>query len=259
MSKKPELGWLPVTSLVIETEYQRELHKDARVRINKIVAKFDWRLFGSLTVARLNKVYAVIDGQHRLAAARQAGLEEVPCTIIVANSIQERARLFVQLNRDRAAVRPIQQFWAEVAAGNEDAVAMRDLCASCGITIARYQHGRHPPLTTSALGSIRAAMHHHGEAAARRALTLMARAKPKTDGVFGMAAITGTVAFVARMKTDLDVNRFKSALEKLDFDKALLKARTIKHERLLNNIGEAFALVVKEAYIAEAKTRAMAE
>lgn len=106
---------VPTDELTIDKGYQRPL--DER-RVAKMVADFRPEMLGVLEVSRHNGKCAVFDGQHRLAAAQELGIETLPCLVHEGMSREQEADLFFRLQRDRKTVHPIDAFRARLAAGD---------------------------------------------------------------------------------------------------------------------------------------------
>ena len=113
----------------IPHQYQRNL---SRSRAAKIAREFDWFQFGVLAVAQRNdpatgaKEYFVVDGQHRLSAARQrADLDLLPCMLFDFEGAEHEAQIFVQnqLRRKPLVTRDLHK--AELFAGGEFGAAAR--------------------------------------------------------------------------------------------------------------------------------------
>jgi hypothetical protein len=81
--------------------------------------------------------YYVIDGQHRLEAARIRGVAHLPCVIYRDLTSEDEARLFVQLQQNRRALGSIDLFWAMFHSGEPSAIRIVELCAKNGFDIAR--------------------------------------------------------------------------------------------------------------------------
>lgn len=144
VGRRPEIAWLPLASLRINDAYQRSLSDRSMRSIRKMIAGWDWARVKALSVMPIGDgLYEVIDGQHTAhAAASHGGIDELPCLIAAAASLEARAGAFVGINRDRVAMTPLQIFWADVAAGDEDA-----LDAVRGVELAGGRILRHSPGT----------------------------------------------------------------------------------------------------------------
>ena len=66
--------------LVVDVTYQREIGRRGAVNVNQIAENFDWSKFAPVIVAPVEGgQFAIVDGQHRTAAAMLRGQEKVPC------------------------------------------------------------------------------------------------------------------------------------------------------------------------------------
>lgn len=116
--KPPRLDYIPVAQIYTDHNYQREL--DER-RVQKLVKGFAWTKFGAISLIENGpEKFAVVDGQHRLEAARRLGFDSVPSSITNAGQFKTEAEIFLALNRDRKNVTPIERYWAGLAASNID-------------------------------------------------------------------------------------------------------------------------------------------
>ncbi|WP_407146277.1 ParB N-terminal domain-containing protein [Bradyrhizobium sp. ORS 86] len=133
----PKLTWLSIADLVVDPEYQREITARGRTNVRRIAGHFDWSMFAPVIVAPAgSNRFAIVDGQHRTTAAALCGIERVPCAIIdVGRSIQARA--FKAINGNVTRMHTISLHHAAVAAGEEKAVVIAEVCRKAGVTIVR--------------------------------------------------------------------------------------------------------------------------
>jgi hypothetical protein len=135
--QRPDLRWLPVTALVIDDSYQREITRPGHIR--RIAEAFTWAHFSPLMVApRADGTFAIIDGQHRAHAALMAGQAEVPCLVAQMSAAGE-ARAFAAVNGLVQKVTGIAMYRAALSAGEHWAVAVDAFGQTVGATVMRYQ------------------------------------------------------------------------------------------------------------------------
>lgn len=127
---------MPVADLVIDEAYQRPLDE---ARVKRMAKNFRPAMVGTLEVSRHNGKCAVFDGQHRLAAARLAGLDALPCMVHENLSQGEEAELFWHLQRDRKPIQATQAFRARLVAGDPIAAEIAEITATHGLTIGRVK------------------------------------------------------------------------------------------------------------------------
>lgn len=134
----PMLQWLKIADLVIDESYQRALGKSNWDHIQKIAANFSWSKFSPVFCAPIaGGKYAVIDGQHRAHAAALCGFEDVPAQI-VQMSKPEQAAAFSAVNGSTIRVTTWQLFKSALEAGEEWAIAARDVVAAAGCKLMTY-------------------------------------------------------------------------------------------------------------------------
>lgn len=82
----------------------------------------------------------MIDGQHTaIAAASHPDIALIPVMVVEAVDQAERAGAFIGHNRDRLNITPMQMHYAAVAAGDEDALTVEQVCARAGVKILRLR------------------------------------------------------------------------------------------------------------------------
>lgn len=119
----PMLQWLPISSLVVDDGYQRDLKAGNWKAIRRIAAAFSWSRFSPVFVAPVEGgLYAIIDGQHRTHAAALVGIDTVPCQIVQMDP-REQAASFAAINGLVTKVTIWNIYKAALAAGEAWAAA----------------------------------------------------------------------------------------------------------------------------------------
>jgi len=227
---KPKFKWLSVDTLVVDERYQRSITKHGRSLIQKIVAEFRWSKFTPVTVAGPDKIgdYAVVDGQHRVEAARQhPDIEKIPCWVVPETEVAGQADTFLGINKDRQAVTRVGRFWAELARGDETAVAIKGVCDRAGVAISRTGTGRQKPLHTIAVAAIGKAIK-LGEEQTIRALSCLVRGQAECENAFRSQSILALVRMFGLHGDRLVDDRIVAFLEDMDLDSEIENARGIK-------------------------------
>ena len=139
----PSLEWVAVERLSVDESYQRDCdNPKSRKLISKIADSFDWALCQPLSVARREGgVLAVIDGQHRLVAAKLRGdLPHLPCIIVPSESVEQEANLFAKMNRSRKPLTSVELWRSQLVAGDPVALEAAELIERAGLTVAPYSN-----------------------------------------------------------------------------------------------------------------------
>lgn len=220
LGAKPKVVWLDLGLLTVDRTYQREIGDKGATHINRIVAAFNWNCYQPVVVSeRDDGTYAVIDGQHRLEAARRHPLiDSLPCYIIEAPDVAAQACIFVSLNTNRLSLTSQHRFWAAHAAGEASAVALVRICGQAGVRVLRSPpSGTAPPLSLLAPMVGQALIRKYGEKPLREAVTLLAKAHPTTPMAFRAHFLVG----LTRIAGDAGYSRDRAvaALAKADLQK----------------------------------------
>lgn len=81
----------------------------------------------------------VVDGQHRLEAARLRGdLTDLPCVVNVSGGAAEEAKAFVAINRTRKPLARFDLFRADLEAGDSHALAVMAVITKAGLSLAPH-------------------------------------------------------------------------------------------------------------------------
>jgi hypothetical protein len=213
----PSIEWVALDGLQIDPHYQRSLEaKDSTPLIRQIATHWDWRLCAPLTVSRRIDppgLY-VIDGQHRLSAARMRGdIPHLPCIVSTFGSIAEEARCFVAVNTKRKRVTPLDTFRAQLAAGDASAVQVSEIIHDSGLSVARHSnHLSWKPGQISCVSGVRNAIARHGVAVTRQALGAVAAAWPDEILQYAGRILAGLYPLFAKPPVKFDPPRFATMM-----------------------------------------------
>lgn len=133
----PVLDWISKDLIDADPLYQRPLD---RARVDGILKDFSWRAFGAIVVVQqANGRYHTPDGQHRLVAAKlHPRVTVVPAIIVKAEDVPAEAGIFVDINKNRKNVSTLELFFAQLAAGDDNALAVLNVCKEAGIRIPKH-------------------------------------------------------------------------------------------------------------------------
>jgi hypothetical protein len=208
---RPEIAWLPVDRLTVDHRYQRTLEsRRSQKLIEAIAGDFRWSAFQAILAVRSEgQALKIIDGQHRVEAARRAGVTEVPGVVLPLASLAEQAAAFVRANTDRVAVNEFALHHARLAAGDPEAEAIDRLCRTAGVAIPRYPipADKLKPGQTLALGTITKLPKRYGDGVALLAMRTVASANLSRVGAIRAPVIQAVAlllgARAAEERTDM--------------------------------------------------------
>jgi hypothetical protein len=123
---------LPIKQLFVDETYQRPLTSF----VKRIKEHFDPALVGTLVTSERSKTkFAVVDGQTRMTAMREVGLERAPCLIYTGLTEADEADLFSRLQTERRGMVAANRFRAQVIAKDPFAVALNNIVQEEGFTV----------------------------------------------------------------------------------------------------------------------------
>ena len=121
---------IPAYKLMHPTEMGRGYGRPIKpTQLNRVSGeRFKWESFGRAVVSYIDDDhYVVLDANHRVLAAKNkfGGDVEIPCVVLVLTGEPEEAEIFLDLNKHRTAVNPLELFAADIAAGDPQAISLR--------------------------------------------------------------------------------------------------------------------------------------
>jgi hypothetical protein len=131
--KKGSFQYISKNSLNVDhLHYQRD--NITKAKVLSMAREWSWVACGAISVAkRLDATYWVMDGQYRtMAALHRSDIQDLPCMVFVVHDVKEEAKGFLDLNTNRKAMQYIDRFKAEITAGNQAAIFVKQLVESAG-------------------------------------------------------------------------------------------------------------------------------
>jgi hypothetical protein len=141
-----EMISLPKSMLAVDDSYQRDVSNNRAIAIAK---NWSWLACGVLVVARRSsdQTYYVVDGQHRLNAARKrSDIDRLPCIVFETDDACQEAGGFYDLNTGRRPPTTFEKWRAQLLRGDLDTVFADRLIRDAG---------RIPSSSTTGAGEVR--------------------------------------------------------------------------------------------------------
>lgn len=241
-----------VSTLIIDPRVQRPLDKR---RVSKIAAELSMDALGIITVSRrANGDHAVIDGQHRVEALREAGHGggKVDCRVFTGLALPDEADMFRLLN-NTAKPGYLDLFRVRVIQGDEDAVMISLLLEQYGWRVLQGSSDG----DLSAIQSFER-IYKMDTAAAEKAIATITRAwGHDRNGVDGRL-LDGIGLVYARYAVAVNVAELTDRLGKYPGGPGALLGKARGLSDLLNvTVGKAVAEVVVELYNRMRKTKGL--
>ena len=131
---------IPIKNLVSNQEYQRSL---SQTHIARAVANFDLYQINPVKVSRRDGINYVFNGQHTIEiVAHVSGSRETPvwCMIYDDLNYEHEANIFANQMKYVKTLQPLEVFKANLEAGSDDQLIIRDLIESYGLTVGSKKH-----------------------------------------------------------------------------------------------------------------------
>ena len=128
---------IPIKNLVSNQDYQRNL---SQAHIEKTAENFDIFQINPVKVSRRDGINYVFNGQHTIEiVAAVSGSRETPvwCMIYDDLSYEHEADIFANQQKYVKSLIPYEVFTANIEAGNNTQLMIRDLIESYGLTIGK--------------------------------------------------------------------------------------------------------------------------
>lgn len=119
--------------LLVNEEYQRTA---ISTKVLEMASAWSWISCGVIVVAKRDDNYWVIDGQHRvLAAKRRSDIKEIPCIVFDTENISDEASGFLATNTNRKPVTSHGKHKALVVSGDDIAIFVEKTFKDLGVGI----------------------------------------------------------------------------------------------------------------------------
>jgi hypothetical protein len=226
------LQFIPIKNLsVIWQESQRPLNKRWAA---EIAENFDPDLFAPVDVTKPNckNEHHVIDGQHRVAAAREYLGEDqtIPCRVYSFDDPARAADMFSRINEKRKKPHQIDMFRTKVTAGHSDEVAINRIVIASGFSV-----GFNGSSEISCPAALMHVYTRFGGDILSQTINVLS-AIYGTAGAMNANNIKGFGSFLSEYR-DLSVSRLVASIKKRYPDHTQLAAATKQHKDLTNIVG----------------------
>ena len=160
---------IPIKNLVSNQDYQRNL---SMKHVQKAAANFNLYQINPVKVSRRKGVNYVFNGQHTIEiVALVSGSRETPvwCMIYDGLDYSEEADIFANQMKYNKPLLPYEIFMANIEAGNDEQIIIKDLVESFDLEITSSSH----PGTICAVSTLEEIYEKHGYEMLSRVLGLV--------------------------------------------------------------------------------------
>ncbi|MGH0004486.1 hypothetical protein ACQU0X_30850 [Pseudovibrio ascidiaceicola] len=203
-------------TLFVDDEYQRNLSNRSVRLIRKIITEWNWNSFKPPVTVEVEGQLHVLDGQHTAtAAATHPEIDQIPVMIVPAETRIERASAFVRHNQNRLAVTPMQLFYSQLAAGDEQTTSANMALTRAGVTLLKTPpaQGRYSEGETLAATSLLKIVDRRFPIGLRQILEICKEGKLKPISADALKAVD-LLLFSPDYKSKFDESRLALTIQK---------------------------------------------
>ena len=228
---------IPIKNLVSNQDYQRNLSQS---HIERAAENFDLYQINPVKVSRRDGINYVFNGQHTIEiVALVSGSRETPvwCMIYDDLSYSHEADIFANQMKFVKALVPYEVFMANIEAGNEDQLMIRDLVESYGMTIGT----KRVPGNICAVSTLESIYNKYGYHVLNRVLRLIIATWEGDVNSFSANVMNAVAKLCVVYKDQLNEDTFR---DKVGAVSIKLLTRTAK-ERRAGSMGFAEAMILE--------------
>lgn len=221
---------VPVSMTFTDPSYGRAV--DAS-NINRITRDWDPRAVGAVLLSlRPDGRYAVIDGQHRIEAAKKFGVSTIPARVYLDLSHSEEARLYRLFGMHKAQT-PLDRFRAAIQERQPKALKIKGIIEGMGLEISSGFVADGKIMAIAAVGSI---FDRYGPEMLDLTLRTLYAAFGRQYQAYSRQMITGLAAFIVRYEATCDWVRLVDRLQEEGTTE--INQRYLASKRAYSNSGE---------------------
>lgn len=226
---------IPIKNLVSSQDYQRTL---SMRHVKKAVNNFDLYQINPVKVSRRNGINYVFNGQHTIEiVATVSGSRDTPVWCMVYDDLyyEQEADIFANQMKYTKSLSPFEIFTANIEAGNDKQLIIRDLVESFGMHLSNYKQVG----SICAISTIENIYDKYGLQNLTRTLRLIIGTWEGDVNSFSSSMLSAVARVVFTYDTDLVDEIFK---EKLG-ERSIREITRSAHERDSGTLGYAEAIV----------------
>lgn len=237
---------IPIKNLVSNQEYQRNLSQS---HINRAAEHFDLYQINPVKVSRRDGINYVFNGQHTIEiVALVSGSRDTPVWCMIYDDLcyEHEADIFANQMRYVKPLQPYEIFMANLEAGNDDQLIIRDLVESYGMSIGASKG----PGIICAVSTIESIYNKYGYHVLSRVLRLLIGAWEGDVNSFSANMMKAMAKIIVVYKDLLDDDIFKEKLGAVSVKQLTRNAK----DRRSGSMGFAEAMILE--YNGKKKTMA---
>lgn len=228
---------IPIKNLVSNQDYQRNL---SQTHIARAAANFDLYQINPVKVSRRDGINYVFNGQHTIEiVAYVSGSRDTPvwCMIYDDLNYEHEANIFANQMKFVKSLQPYEVFKANIEAGSDDQLIIRDLIESYGMTIGT----KRAPGIICAISTLESIYTKYGYHVLNRVLRLIISTWEGDIGSFSANIFNAVTKMVLVYGETLDDEEFKERVGNLSVKQLTRNAK----DRRPGSMGFAETMVIE--------------
>lgn len=226
---------IPIKNLVSNQDYQRNL---SQKHVEKAAANFDVNQINPVKVSRRNGINYVFNGQHTIEiVALVSGSRETPIWCMIYDDLEyiEEADIFANQMKYTKSLMPYEIFVANIEAGNDEQLIIRDLIESYNLKIS----GKNGPGIICAVSTLEKIYEHYGYHILDQTIRLISATWEGEMKSFSACMLYGVSRLIYAYQDELKEDIFKEKLSQVSIKDL---SRTAK-ERRAGSLGYSEAML----------------
>jgi len=227
---------IPIKNLVSNQDYQRNI---SIKHVRKAASNFDLYQINPVKVSRRNGVNYVFNGQHTVEiVAMVSGSRDTPVWCMIYDDLEysHEAEIFANQMKYVKALLPYEIFQANIEAGNDEQLIIKDLVESYGLTLSSTKK----PGSICAISALERVYENYGFNVLDRTLRLIIGTWEGEDLSLSSNMISGVAKLIVTYGDELKDDVFKERLGKISSKEV---TRTAK-DRKAGSLGFAEAILL---------------
>lgn len=228
---------IPIKNLVSNQKYQRNL---SQKHIQRAAANFDVFQINPVKVSRRDGVNYVFNGQHTIEiVALVSGSRDTPVWCMIYDELvyEHEADIFANQQKFVKPLSPYEVFMANLEAGNDEQLIIRDLVEDYGLTIGTKKG----PCVICAVSTLEQIYQKYGYHTLNRVLRLCIGTWEGDPNSFSANILNGITRLISVFGESLNDNIFKERIGAISLKQLV---RTAK-ERHAGSLGYAEAMLIE--------------
>ena len=214
----------------------------------QIAQEFDTDKFDMPVITKSNGAgfYHIVEGQHRVAAAKIAfgETEQLACRMVDAEDPARAAEIWLGINSGRKATKPVQRFEVSVTAGREPQTEINNLVKRLGYHVSAYKTDH----SISAVSSLIWVHNRFGVTILKNTLVMLDKTWTGDPAAFGGDTIKGYSVFINEFHPYLDNKRLAEVIAKVFTPNKLLAAGRLYSEQNIVSVVDGVSEVLRSKY-----------